>query len=68
MSIADGDDEDLMGIETSQLKQAQSPINLQDHVLPFGSTLPSSPKASSIWRSSCSSANNSSQHAAPDAA
>ena len=50
MSSADGDDEDLMGIESSQLQQAPPPKSLEDHVLQIaqerpGCSLPSSPKA-----------------------
>ena len=33
MSIADGDDEDLLGIEHIQLEQAPSSISLEDHLL-----------------------------------
>ena len=32
MSIADGDDEDPMGIENSQLEQAPSSLSIEDHV------------------------------------
>ena len=39
-SIADGDDEDLVGVDKSQLGQPQSSLSLEDHVLEMARRVP----------------------------
>ena len=67
MSLANGDDADPMGIENTQPGEAPPSVSLEDHILQHstwrpGCSSPSSPKASSMWRSSSACAMITSQN------